>query len=42
LARLDDPRRRPRRHEFATDSKRLYFTMSEDESDIWVMELRKR
>ena len=42
LARLDDPRRRPRRHEFATDSKRLYFTMSDDDSDIWVMELRKR
>jgi dipeptidyl aminopeptidase/acylaminoacyl peptidase len=41
LMRLNDPRRRARRHEFATDSKRLYFTLSEDESDIWVTELRK-
>lgn len=42
LLRLDDPKRRPRRHEFATDSKRLYFTITDDDSDIWVMELRKR
>ncbi|MEX2154605.1 MAG: protein kinase [Gemmatimonadaceae bacterium] len=41
LMRLDDPRRRARRHEFATDSRRLFFTLSEDESDIWVTELRK-
>jgi Tol biopolymer transport system component len=42
LLRLDDPKRRPRRHEFATDSKRLYFTITDDDSDIWVMDLRKR
>ena len=31
----------PRRGEFCTDGRRLYFTVSSDESDVWMMELRK-
>jgi Tol biopolymer transport system component len=32
----------PRRSEFDSDGKRLYMTFATDESDIWVMDLRKR
>jgi serine/threonine-protein kinase len=39
LARLDDPLRPALRREFATDGKRLYFMLSEEESDISVIEL---
>jgi len=33
--------RRWRRHEFATDGRRLYFTLPADESDVWVMDIRR-
>jgi TolB protein len=39
LARLDDPGRPSPRAEFASDGVRLYFTISERESDVWRMEL---
>jgi len=39
LVRFDDPYRRSSRKEFATDGKRLFFTMGSVESDIWVMDL---
>jgi len=39
LVRFDDPARTSSRAEFATDGRRLYFTASERESDIWRMEL---
>lgn len=39
LVRFDDPSRTSSRAEFATDGRRLYFTASERESDIWRMEL---
>ena len=42
LVRFDDPARPSSRAEFATDGKRLYFTVSERESDIWQMELGGR
>ena len=42
LVRFDDPTRPSSRAEFATDGKRLYFTVSERESDIWQMELGDR
>ena len=42
LVRFDDPSRPSSRAEFATDGKRLYFTISERESDIWQMELGNR
>jgi Tol biopolymer transport system component len=42
LVRFDDPTRPSSRAEFATDGKRLYFTISERESDIWQMELKSR
>jgi TolB protein len=42
LARFDDPARPSSRAEFATDGARLYFTISERESDIWQMEVGVR
>jgi dipeptidyl aminopeptidase/acylaminoacyl peptidase len=42
LVRFDDPVRASSRAEFATDGRRLYFTASEREGDIWRMELRAR
>ncbi len=39
LVRFDDPVRPSPRAEFATDGQRLYFTISERESDVWQMEL---
>ena len=42
LARFDDPARPSSRAEFATDGARLYFTISERESDLWRMELGGR
>lgn len=41
LFRFDDPARQPRRPEFDTDGKRLFFTLATDESDVWVMKLRQ-
>lgn len=40
LVRFDDPLRPSLRREFATDGVRFYFTIAQDESDVWVMELR--
>ena len=37
LVRFDDPARPSPRAEFATDGKRLFFTVAERESDIWQM-----
>jgi Tol biopolymer transport system component/DNA-binding SARP family transcriptional activator len=42
LVRFDDPLRPSPRAEFATDGRRLYFTISERESDVWQMELDYR
>jgi TolB protein len=42
LVQFDDPARPSPRAEFATDGKRLYFTLSERESDIWQMALDSR
>jgi Tol biopolymer transport system component/DNA-binding SARP family transcriptional activator len=42
LMRFDDPSRPSSRAEFATDGKRLYFTVSERESDVWQIELGNR
>ena len=39
---FDDPLRQPRRPEFDTDGRRLFFTIATDESDVWVMDLRVR
>jgi serine/threonine-protein kinase len=39
LIRFNDPARPSNRREFATDGKRLYFTIAQPESDIWLMEL---
>ena len=39
LVTFDDPTRRSLRREFATDGQRFYFTIADDESDLWTMEL---
>jgi hypothetical protein len=36
---FDDPARQSHRNEFAADGERLFFTISQYESDIWKMEL---
>jgi Tol biopolymer transport system component len=40
LVRFDEPLRPTRRPEFAVDATRLYFTLAQSESDVWVMALR--
>jgi hypothetical protein len=40
LVRFDEPLRPTRRPEFAVDAARLYFTLAQSESDVWVMALR--
>ena len=42
LIRFDDLAHPSARREFATDGKRLYFTIAQQESDIWLMELASR
>jgi Tol biopolymer transport system component len=42
LVKFDEPLRPTRRPEFATDGRRLYFTLTQSESDVWVMGLRDR
>jgi eukaryotic-like serine/threonine-protein kinase len=42
LFRFDDPARQPRRPEFDTDGKHLFFTLASVESDVWVMELARK
>ena len=42
LVRFDEPLRPTRRPEFAVDAGRLYFTLAQSESDVWVMELPGR
>ena len=42
LFRFDDPARQPRRPEFDTDGRRLFFTLATTESDVWVLELVRR
>jgi len=39
LVHFDDPERPSTRREFAHDGERFYFTLTEHESDIWMMEL---
>ena len=39
LLKVDDPSHPPS-DVFATDGRRLYFTLSDFESDVWVMTLR--
>jgi serine/threonine-protein kinase len=39
LVRLDDPMRPSLRYEFATDGSRFFFTIGQQESDLWVMDL---
>jgi hypothetical protein len=41
LLKIDGTSRRLR-PEFATDGRRIYFTIAEAESDVWLMELKWR
>lgn len=40
VLKFTDPARQPRRFEFDTDGRRLFFTLATDESDVWLMELK--
>jgi Tol biopolymer transport system component len=39
LVRFDDPTRLPLRWEWSSDGMHFYFTLTENEADVWVMEL---
>lgn len=39
VVRFDDPDRPTSRPEFATDGRRLFFTIGRPEADVWLMEL---
>jgi hypothetical protein len=41
LLRLSSPQYRRRREEFAIGGNRLFFTLTSDEGDIWMMTLRR-
>lgn len=41
VLRLDESPRRPSRVLFSTDGRHLYFTVTQAESDIWVVALRR-
>jgi Tol biopolymer transport system component len=40
LVRFDNPARKSIRPEFSTDGLHFYFTLTENKSDIWVMDLK--
>jgi eukaryotic-like serine/threonine-protein kinase len=40
LVRFDDPARPSLRREFATDGVRFFFTIAQDESDVWIADVR--
>lgn len=40
LVHFEDPERPSIRSEWASDGKRFYFTLTEHEGDVWVMELQ--
>ena len=40
--RFPDLARQPRRTEFDTDGRRLFFTVATDESDVWMMDLQRK
>jgi TolB protein len=42
LIRFDDPARPSARREIATDGKRLFFSLAQQESDVWLVELKPR
>jgi hypothetical protein len=41
VLRLDDSTRHLARVIFSTDSRRLFFTVTQAESDVWLVELRR-
>ncbi|HEX9699863.1 MAG TPA: protein kinase [Acidobacteriota bacterium] len=42
LVEFDDPARPSPRSEFATDGEHLFFVIADQQSDVWVMELRRQ
>ncbi len=42
LTRFDDPARPSARREIATDGKRLFFSLAQQEADVWLVELKSR
>ncbi len=41
IARFDDRRHATRRPDFATDGRRIFFVVTTDEADVWVMSLKR-
>ncbi|MFN2565163.1 MAG: protein kinase [Gemmatimonadaceae bacterium] len=41
IARFDERRHVARRPDFATDGRRLFFVVTTDEADVWVMSLKR-
>ena len=41
VLRFPELTQQPRRFEFDTDGRRLFFTVASDESDVWMIELKK-
>ena len=42
LVRFSDPARPSNREEFASDGKRLFYTVEERQSNVWVADVVKR
>jgi hypothetical protein len=42
IIRFDDPARPSGRREIATDGKRLFFSLAQQEADVWLVELKAR
>jgi len=42
VLRFPDVGKQPRRTEFDTDGRRLFFTVATDESDVWLLELQRK
>jgi hypothetical protein len=40
MVRLDDRQRPSLRREFATEGRRFFFTITQEEGDIWVAEVK--
>jgi serine/threonine-protein kinase len=42
IIRFDDPARPSGRREIATDGKRMFFSLAQQEADLWLVELKSR
>jgi hypothetical protein len=40
IIRFDDPARPSGRREIATDGKRMFFSLAQQEADVWLVEIK--